>query len=282
MRSARRTWRAAVRLPWAIVIGGPTAVWRYLLPLAQACASQHVTVAGNRVRIPGPLPIRLSVVAGNIRMHRLLALAIPAGGTVVDVGANIGYNTLYASRLAGPRGRVVAIEPAADNVRVLRDNIAANALRNVVVHEIAAGRAHEVRDLFIRGDTSGVNSLFAQSVYATVTAVEKVTVAPLDDVVDGSADVVKIDVEGAELDVLGGMTRLLRTPRIQLIVEWHPRLQEAAGYPADALPRVLLARGFTLRAASHTRITRLTAGEIDGLSAHLHRRGRPVELVATR
>ena len=113
-----------------------------------------------------------------------------------------------------------------------------------------------------------------------MTAVEKVTVVPLDDVVNGSADVVKIDVEGAELDVLAGMNRLLRNPGIQLIVEWHPRLQEAAGYIAGALPRFLLDRGFTIRAASHTRIIRVGAGEVDDLSAHLRRHGRPVELVA--
>jgi FkbM family methyltransferase len=228
------------------------------------------------------LRIRLSVVAGNIRMHRLLHLAIPAGGTVVDVGANVGYNTVYASRRVGPAGRVVALEPAADNVRVLRANIAANALDNIEVYEVAAGRSREVRDLFLRGETSGVNSLFEQSVYATVTAVAKVTVAPLDEVVDGSADVVKIDVEGAELDVLGGMARMLRHPAIQLIVEWHPRLQEAAGYAADALPMFLLDQGFTLHAASHTRVSRLHAVDIDSMSARLRRRGRPVELVAVR
>ena len=266
----------------AVVIDGPTAAWRYVRPLAQACAGPHVTVAGNRVRIPGPLPIRLSVVAGNIRMHRLLRLAIPAAGTVVDVGANVGYNTVFASRCVGPAGRVVALEPAADNVRMLRANIAANALDNVEVHEVAAGRGREVRDLFLRGETSGVNSLFEESVYATVTAVAKVTVAPLDEVVDGPADVVKIDVEGAELDVLGGMTRMLRHPAVQLIVEWHPRLQEAAGYTPDALPRFLLDRGFTLHAASHTRVSRLHAVDIDSLSARLRRRGRPVELVAVR
>jgi FkbM family methyltransferase len=264
------------------VIGGPTPVWRYLRPLAQACAGEHVDLAGARVRIPGPLPIRLSIIGGNMRMHRLLDLMVPIGGTVVDVGANVGYNSVYASRRAGPAGRVVAIEPAADNVRVLRENIAVNRLDNVEVHELAAGRAREVRDLFLRGEISGVNSLFAQSVYARVTGVEKVAVAPLDELVAGSADVVKIDVEGAELDVLGGMTGMLRKPAIQLIVEWHPRLQEAAGYPADALPRILLDHGFALHAVSHTRISRLTAGDINAASAILRRRGRPAELVARR
>jgi FkbM family methyltransferase len=224
----------------------------------------------------------LSVVAGNIRLHRVMAAAVRPGATVVDVGANIGYNTVYASRLVGDAGRVVAVEPAADNVRFLRENVNANALGNVVVHAVAVGRAREVRDLFLRGDVSAVNSLFEQSVYASVTGVEKVTVMPLDELVDGDADLVKIDVEGAELDALGGMRRLLGNPRIQLIVEWHPRLQEAAGYPPDALPRALLDHGFRLQAASHTRVTTLDAGGIDAMAARLHSSGHPVELIAKR
>jgi FkbM family methyltransferase len=258
------------------------AVMRYMRPLAQACAGTRVDVAGARVRVPGPLAIRLSVVAGNVRVHRLIDAAIRPGATVVDVGASIGYNTVYASRRVGPTGRVIAIEPAADNVGVLRENIAANRLDNVVVRPVAAGRAHEVRDFFLRGETSAVNSLFPESVYAAVTSVAQVPVAPLDDLVDVDPALVKIDVEGAELDVLAGMTRLLRHPPIRLIVEWHPGLQEAAGYAPDALPRLLLDRGLTVHAAWHTHVTTLDAGDIEEVTARLRRAGRPVELIAGR
>ena len=255
---------------------------RYLRPLVEACVGMHVDVAGARVRVPGPLSIRLSVVAGNIRVHRLMDAAIFPGATVVDVGANIGYNTVYAARRVGPTGRVVAIEPAADNLAVLRDNLLANRIENVVVQPVAAGRAHEVRDLFLRGEISAVNSLFPESVYAEVTGVEQVRVAPLDDLVEVDPDLVKIDVEGAELDVLAGMTRLLGRSSIRLIVEWHPRLQQAAGFARDALPRFLLDRGFTLQAASHAHVAPLDSGGIDRVAARLARSGRPVELVARR
>jgi len=173
-------------------------------------------------------------------MNRLLDRTIRPGDTVVDVGANVGYNTVYAATRVGRRGRVVAVEPAADNVAVLRENIAASALQSVMVHETAAGRAHQVRDLYLRRDLSAVNSLFPHSVYASVTDVVKVSVTPLHHLVEDEADVVTLDVEGAELDVLARMARLLRHSQIQLIVGWHPRLQEAAGYAADALPLFLL------------------------------------------
>jgi FkbM family methyltransferase len=254
---------------------------KYAGRIARASVGAPVDLAGARVRIPGTLAIRLSVVAGNLRVQRLMDELSP-GATVIDVGANIGYNTVYAATRVGPGGRVVAIEPAADNVRVLRQNIAANALDNVIVLPVAAGRAHESRTLFLRGDHSAVNSLFETSVYASVTGTETVAAAPLDDLVDGDADLVKIDVEGAEVEVLLGMTRLLALPRIRLIVEWHPRLQQAAGHSPHTLPRLLLERGFTLRAASHTRITLLRPQDVEPLATRLHASGRPVELVAQR
>jgi FkbM family methyltransferase len=257
-------------------------VIRYLRPLVEACVGTYVDIAGARVRVPGPLSIRLSVVAGNIRVHRLMDEAIFPGATVVDVGANIGYNTVYAAQRVGPAGRVVAVEPAADNLSVLRQNILANRIGHVVVQPVAAGRAHEVRDFFLRGEVSAVNSFFPESMYAEVTGVEQVRVAPLDDLVEADPDLVKIDVEGAELDVLAGMTRLLGRSSIQLIVEWHPRLQKAAGYAPDALPRFLLDRGFRLQAASHARVAPLDAGSIDRVAARLARAGRPVELVSRR
>jgi len=270
------------RLAAQDAVHDPSNVLRHLGPLAQASLSSHVDVAGARLHIPGSLKIRLSVVASNMRLHRLIDEAVAPGATVVDVGANIGYNTVYLARRVGDRGRVVAIEPAADNVRVLRENVRANALANVAIHAVAAGPTHEVRDLFLRGETSAVNSLFQESVYAAVTGVEKVEVVPLDELVDGPADFIKIDVEGAELDALEGMTRLLTHRGLTLVVEWHPRLQEAAGHPADALPRVLLRNGFTLRAASHTRVTALASEGIDAMCMRLRQSGRPIELVATR
>jgi FkbM family methyltransferase len=232
--------------------------------------------------VPGSRRIRLSVVAGNLRIHRLLDRFAARGATVVDVGANIGYNTVHAAHLVGATGRVIAIEPTPDNLAVLRRNVAAAGFANVAVHAVAAGRAAGTQDLYVRGDVSAVNSLFPQSCYAFVTDVLPVPVLPLDELVDGCADVVKIDVEGAELDVLEGMPRLLGSPGVALIVEWHPLLQRLAGYAPDELPRWLLERGFRLEAASHLAVRPLREPALAALTARLERQGRPVELVAQK
>ena len=217
-----------------------------------------------------------------MRVQRLMDVTLRRGANVIDVGANLGYNAVYAARRVGPTGRVLAIEPAADNLAILRENIATNGLNNIVVQPVAAGHGHEVRDFFLRGDVSAVNSLFPQSMYGVVTGVEQVRTAPLDDLVDIAPDLVKIDVEGAELEVLAGMRRLLGRHAFPMIVEWHPELQKMAGYRPDALPRILLDHGFTLHVAWHTHLTKLNASDIDGLVSRLCRARRSAELLARR
>jgi FkbM family methyltransferase len=234
------------------------------------------------IRVPGSLPIRLAVVIGNLRMQRMLDTLIEPGAIVVDVGANIGYNTLYAAHCTGPKGRVYAIEPAQDNLAVLYANLFANSLTNVIVLPYAAGSLSELRRFFLRGDVSAVNSLFQDNFYAPITDTVEVLAAPLDELIAEMPDLVKIDVEGGELNVLHGMSRILQHNSLRLIAEWHPTLQQAAGYAADELPRYLLAQGFTLRVVTHTYSAHLDAADLPSLITSLLQSRSPVELLATR
>jgi FkbM family methyltransferase len=253
-----------------------------LRSLLQTLLAQPVSLAGMQLYVPGPLPIRLSVVLGNLRMQRMLDNFVRPGATVVDVGANIGYNTLYAAYCAGPTGQVYAIEPAQDNLTILYANLFANSLTNVVVLPYAAGSVSALRHFFLRGDVSAVNSLFEENFYAPVTRTVEVLAAPLDELIPNTPDLVKIDVEGAELDVLQGMSRMLGSPTLRLIVEWHPTLQQAAGHAPDALPRFLLDQGFTLLWVSHTQTKRLDTTDLPAQTARLLHSRSPVELLATR
>ena len=250
--------------------------------LVRATRSDVIAWRGLELHIPGSIAIRASVLAGNVRICAILDAIARRGATVVDVGANIGVIAAYAARRVGSGGRVVAVEPAADNVRVLRDNLRRNRLSGVSIVEGAAGRCRERREFYLRGDLSAVNSLFPDSCYASVTQVATVDVTPLDDLVDGHVDIVKIDVEGAELDVLAGMPRLLAHPGLHLIIEWHPCLQRDAGYDPGALPRTLLDAGFRVDAVGHLRSHPLRGRDIDRLGVRLFRAKRPVELYARK
>ncbi len=254
----------------------------YARAAVQAVFGHQVHLAGSTLVVPGSMAIRLSTVLGNRRIHKLLDPFLRDGRTVVDVGANIGLNTIYFAARVGPTGRVIAVEPAGDNLAVLRDNVARNRLAQVTVADVAAGRARETRSFYLRGDVSAVNSFYEDSVYASVTDLVVVPVVPLDELVEGEAHVVKVDVEGAELDVLAGMTRLLGSRSLVLVVEWHPLLQEKAGFAPDALPDALFNRGFNVTSASHTGTTRLARRDVPRLIDRLRRSGRPVDLLATR
>lgn len=157
----------------------------------------------------------------------LVRATLPAGGTFVDVGANIGFFTLLAAAKVGAGGRVVALEPHPGIADVLRQNVAMNGLPHVRVMQVAAadtgGRA--VLSGFAEdGGNWGVSSLAGAPGGGPGFDVR---CALLDELMDeaevASADLVKVDVEGAEHRVLRGMRDGLRAGRYaRVLVEMHP------------------------------------------------------------
>ena len=166
-----------------------------------------------------------------------------SGMTVVDVGAHIGFFASKAARIVGPNGQVIAIEPSPENLPFLRRNTARNGSGNVAIHNVAASGETGRRTFNITG-SSDSNGFYHHPLTHTVETFEVETVR-LDDLIEGPVDAVKIDVEGAELEVLDGMERLLQENRqMTLWVEWNPSCQREAGQSPDRLPRRLGTLGF--------------------------------------
>lgn len=143
---------------------------------------------------------------------------LPIGGTLVDVGANLGLFTLTGSRKVGARGRVIAIEPTPETVDCLRQTIWINGVSDIVeLHEVGAGPREGSAQLFL-GATSSWNSMIASEGVASI----QVPIQSVDQIVGRRlADVVKIDVEGWELQVLDGMSELIeRCPQLVIILEF--------------------------------------------------------------
>lgn len=176
---------------------------------------------------------------------RWLRAAARPGMRVADVGAHIGYFSLLLARLVGERGHVYAVEPAEENVRFLERNLAANGLGNVTLLPVAAGSERRRRTFRLTGSSDSHG--FYDHPLAETAATLDIDEAPLDDLIAGPVDIVKIDVEGAELEVLGGMRRLLEeSPTVRLVVEWNPACLRAAGHDPGRLPLELRERGFKL------------------------------------
>ncbi len=228
------------------------------------------------------MSVRASVLAGTVRVRKLIDAVVRGGDVVVDVGANVGCVAACAAARVGAGGRVFALEPAEDNLVVLRENLCVNRLSQVEVLPVAAGATADVRQFFVRGELSAVNSLFPESCYAAVTRIVTVPVVPLDTVVSRAVRLVKIDVEGAELDVLSGMPALLHQAGLHLVVEWHPLLQQAAGRAADELPRWLLAAGFVVHGLDDWSVRPVMRHDVPRWTKRLLARRRPIELWARR
>lgn len=175
---------------------------------------------------------------------RLLAEAVPEGGTVLEGGAHLGFVTVHAARAVGPAGRVIAFEPNVAVRDVLRRNLEANGVASrVELVSKALGDAAGTARFFVSADTS---NLFEPS-SAEAGSIE-VDVVRADEEVDGPVDVVKLDLEGAESAALRGMSGLLtgeRPPRA-IFVECHPELLEKAGSSTDELLGILAAHDYAV------------------------------------
>ena len=172
---------------------------------------------------------------------------IRPGMTVLDIGSHHGLYTLLASRRTGANGRVVAFEPSQRERRKLRLHLRLNRAENVHVEPVALGaEAGEASFYRVDGDETGCNSLRPPAVQAPVSAL-RVKVARLDDYADAlpKVDFVKMDVEGAELDVLRGAQRLLgRRPRPLWLVEVSDLRTGPWGYRARRILEFLEERGY--------------------------------------
>jgi FkbM family methyltransferase len=166
------------------------------------------------------------------------------GMNVMDIGAHHGLYTLLASKCVGLNGRVIAFEPSARERKQLRRNLRLNNCSNVEVEPYALGNKRATTEIYlVDGGEDGCNSLRAPIVKGTTRRVP-VEVFTLDDIMaknDRPAiDFIKLDVEGAEWDVLRGGTELLQNhPRPVLMVEVYDIRTEPWGYRAEEIVQFL-------------------------------------------
>jgi FkbM family methyltransferase len=166
-------------------------------------------------------------------VYQYLKKSVRPGDTVLDIGAHVGIYTILLARWTGPHGHVFAIEPCCPTVELLTTNVRLNRVEpRVTVINAAMGEMAGAATLY----SSGPN---CENTLCPIPAngargFDTVTV-PMDTVDHLCASrgisprVVKIDVEGYELHVLRGMTRILGE-RPLILLEMHPFAWPALGY----------------------------------------------------
>jgi FkbM family methyltransferase len=182
-------------------------------------------------------------VSGTFEPNEFVFLGqiLKPGMTVLDVGANEGLYTLFSARRVGATGRVVAFEPSSRERGKLQHNVTRNHLGNVTVVPVAAGSREGTAALQVASDLHSGHNTLGALIYddAPAVGVEHVPVERLDLAVDrlgiSRVDVVKIDVEGAEMQVLEGARRTLAGHRPVLLVEANDQALRAQGTSTDAL-----------------------------------------------
>ncbi len=160
----------------------------------------------------------------------LIERAIQPGMTVADIGANIGYYTLVMARHVGPKGQVIAFEPDPTNFRLLRRNIRMNCFSNVITEQAAVLDRDGKTTLFLSNNNFGDHRVFDTHDYEQFNKgiprssieVRAVTLDRCLNRLGKPADLIKMDIQGAEMLALPGMTKALSNLNVLLFCEFWP------------------------------------------------------------
>jgi FkbM family methyltransferase len=182
---------------------------------------------------------------------RVLLDFLKPGMTFFDVGSHFGFFSLLAAAIVGPTGRVVAFEPTPSTFEMVSRNLAGRA--NCRCENIAAFRENTELEFHDFGvEYSGYNSLYAGKIRSwelarTTRRDIRVRARTLDSWCREHGiypDLLKVDTEGAELDVLAGMDELLRTRRPMLTLEMGDIEGAQDRRPSRAVVDAILGKGY--------------------------------------
>jgi FkbM family methyltransferase len=182
-------------------------------------------------------------------LSRWIQGRLSPGDTFIDIGANVGYYSLLVAKLGG---QVVAIEAAPRTFAILQNNLAANGTANVRVVNVAVWDREDLLTMFVAPDLLASTSTLMPA-FADQWQLEgrcQVPTAPLSALLEPeeikSARLIKIDVEGAEWQVMCGMTSVLENcPRnLEVIIEVTHRILEGEGRNAKEVLAFFTRLGF--------------------------------------
>jgi len=144
--------------------------------------------------------------------------AIRPGGTFFDIGANVGFYSILASRLVGSKGKIAAFEPLVRNLSYLQRHVELNHADNVRVLPFALSSENTILS-FSTGPNSAMGHLDKDG--RGEVLVPTVTLDEIAERLGMMPDVMKMDVEGAEMDVFRGATRVLSEARPVIFLSTH-------------------------------------------------------------
>jgi len=199
------------------------------------------------------------------------------GDFFVDVGANIGLMSIYASKLVGPTGQVRAFKPNPETAGILEENIRLNKINNIENFRYAVGKNPGKALIYDRWDSNrGSASLIKPREDAESHKVEVITLSEFfrkDIEKEKLPHLIKLDIEGFELEALEGALDLLNSPNApMLMVECSENRENTFGNRTDPLYKFLMGLGryrIFKGKKEKSRVSKLTEVlSLDALPAH--------------
>jgi FkbM family methyltransferase len=183
-------------------------------------------------------------------VQQAFARLLKPGDVFYDIGANVGFFTVIGARLVGPGGRVYAFEPVPENAALVRHNAEMNGFMHVTVIEKAVSRQTGEGELFLARYSGGSALSSVDTPPPDLKEVISIEMVSIDDVIEQQAieppAVVKIDVEGAEVEVLEGMARTLRDFEPVVVYEIDDEDEGAFNRKRVECAAFLRARGYKI------------------------------------
>lgn len=153
-----------------------------------------------------------------------------SGSTTIDIGAHIGVFSFFLAKQVGEKGKVISFEPSPFTYTVLTQTVRLNGLENIVDtrRQVVSGSREEVTFYINQGsDISNANSMSVKNITDAEAKAVKVPSMLLDDFLQdgsiGDLSFIKIDAEGAELDILEGGKALIGRFKPFMTLEVHPK-----------------------------------------------------------
>jgi FkbM family methyltransferase len=214
--------------------------------------------------------IGLNIVRGRYEAPEieLVRRLLKPGDTAVDVGAHIGFFTMQMAATVGASGRVYAFEPFAPNAELLERSIVENRFETRVAFSRAAvGATSGTAALTFPVETlnsGGAYLLRNGTAPLTGNLTATVPLVALDDLdLRRPVRFIKMDVEGAEPQVIRGAARLLKEDRPVILSELHPvQLERASGVTTDEFLEQLRSAGYQPHDLDGGRVDRVPADAI--------------------
>lgn len=209
---------------------------------------ESIHVSGHRIFLDSGDSLRLSIK----KIHdptqtSLIRKHVKNGHVVIDVGAHIGYYTLLFAKLVGKSGHVFAFEPYNENFRLLEKNTKINGYANVTLINKAVSNLSHSAKLYISKNSQADHKMYNTGDKRSFVKVDTISLDDYFRKFKGKIDFVKIDVQGYEPKVIGGMKSILaKNERLKILTEFWPFGISKTGAKPEEFLKILVGHNYKL------------------------------------